>query len=89
MRASDEDRQRVIAVLQRHTAAGRLTLDEFSDRVGSVYAARTLPELASVTRDLPVDSSPESAAAPARNLIIAFVIAIVVLALLGILFSFR
>ncbi|GAB3963504.1 DUF1707 SHOCT-like domain-containing protein [Plantactinospora veratri] len=53
LRASDSDRQRVVADLQRHTEQGRLSLEEFSERVGAVYTARTLGELAIVTRDLP------------------------------------
>ncbi|WP_433610899.1 DUF1707 SHOCT-like domain-containing protein [Dactylosporangium sp. CA-139114] len=53
VRASDEDRQRVIGVLQRHTEEGRLSLDEFSDRVGTVYAAKTLDDLRAAVVDLP------------------------------------
>ena len=53
LRASDDDRERVAAVLREHTAAGRLTLDELSDRMAAAYAARTLGELASLTVDLP------------------------------------
>jgi len=33
LRAPDADRQRVIAALERHTAAGRPDLDEFTQRV--------------------------------------------------------
>jgi hypothetical protein len=85
MRASDEDRQRVVAALQRHTAAGRLTLEEFSDRVGHVYAARTLAELATAIRDLPAEPPPAPAhdADGARHLVIAFAVAAGVLVLLG------
>lgn len=88
MRASDEDRQRIITLLQGHTAAGRLTLDEFSERVGEVYAARTLTELATVVRDLPAEPQP-AVPAPAvgtdgaRHLVIAFAAAVGVLVLLG------
>jgi hypothetical protein len=53
VRASDADRERVVAALQEHTAAGRLTLDEFTERATTVYAARTLDELAATTADLP------------------------------------
>src|SRR5262245_38690225 len=34
MRASDRDREAVVALLGEHTAAGRLTLAEFEERVG-------------------------------------------------------
>ena len=53
MRASDEDRERVVAALKEHCAAGRLTLDELPGRVERAYAAATLPELDELTRDLP------------------------------------
>ncbi len=53
MRASDADRERVADALQRHTAEGRLTLDEFDQRSASAYAARTFGELDAITADLP------------------------------------
>lgn len=37
--------------------AGRLTLDEFRDRVGSACAARTYGDLASLVTDIPEESS--------------------------------
>lgn len=89
MRASDEDRDRVIAALQRHTAAGRLTLEEFSDRVGAVYAARTLSDLATLMRDLPAEPVPTRIVAGdgGRQLAIAFAVAVVVLVLLGLVMT--
>jgi hypothetical protein len=53
VRASDADREQFLAALREHTAAGRLTLDEFAERATTVYAARTLGELAATTADLP------------------------------------
>jgi class 3 adenylate cyclase len=53
VRASDADRDRAVVELREHTAAGRLTLEEFSDRVEHVYAARNLEEIDAVGRDLP------------------------------------
>lgn len=55
----DAERQREIERLRVCTADGRLTLDEFAERVGEVYAARTWAELNRPTADLP-----ELAAAP-------------------------
>jgi class 3 adenylate cyclase len=52
-RVGDAERQQVIDLLQAHTGAGRLTLDEFSDRAGEVYAARTRRELDKVLVGLP------------------------------------
>ncbi|WP_410811945.1 DUF1707 domain-containing protein [Micromonospora sp. 067-2] len=90
LRASDDDRNRVVAELHRHTAAGRLTLDEFSDRAGAVWTARTLGDLAALTRDLPALADPSAATAggdPAghghRELLVLFAIAALTLLLLG------
>lgn len=85
MRASDDDRQRVIAALQRHTAVGRLSLDEFSERVGQVYSARTLGDLATVTRDLPSEPVPVAAVDRdgRRDLLVLFAVAAATLVLLG------
>lgn len=85
MRASDEDRHRVVDALQRHTEAGRLSLDEFTERVDSAYAARTLAELAAVTRDLPAEPVAVTPAAPdtgRRDLLVLFAVAGVALVLL-------
>ena len=53
LRAADADRERAVAGLREQLVAGRLTLDEFSDRVDTANAARTLAELEALTRDLP------------------------------------
>jgi hypothetical protein len=51
--ASDAERERSIALLRVAVVDGRLTLEEFSERVGLAYAARTDQELANLARDLP------------------------------------
>ena len=53
IRASDEDRERSVSLLREHHAAGRLTLDEFSERLDKAYAAKTLGELDELMSDLP------------------------------------
>jgi Domain of unknown function (DUF1707) len=60
VRASDEDRERVVAALKDNCAAGRLTLDELPRRVERAYAAATLADLAELTHDLP-DRAPRPA----------------------------
>jgi hypothetical protein len=52
LRASDFDRERVIALLGEAAADGRLTAEEHADRVERAYQARTLGELAGLTTDL-------------------------------------
>ena len=61
VRAADSDRERVLAELQRHTSAGRLSMDEFSERAAAVYGSRTMGELAALTADLPHDPNPAAA----------------------------
>lgn len=53
LRASDEDRDRVAAVLGEALATGRLTSLEHADRLDATYSARTMGELVPLTRDLP------------------------------------
>lgn len=63
-RIGDAERQQAIDVLRSHTGAGRLTLDEFSDLAGEVYAAQTYAELEAVGRKLPPGLLPDPSAAP-------------------------
>lgn len=75
LRVSDRERQWTVDVLRKHTAEGRLELDEFSDRVTGAYAARTKAELEALTADLPVAAPvPVGPAAPKRRVsrVIAF-----------------
>jgi class 3 adenylate cyclase len=58
IRVSDHDREAVIEVLRRASGEGRITLDEFSEMAGAVFAARTRSELDAVTRSLPVPLDP-------------------------------
>lgn len=52
-RASDAERRAVSDRLKQACVEGRLSLDEFGDRVGRALAARTHAELDSLTADLP------------------------------------
>jgi class 3 adenylate cyclase len=52
-RIGDTERQQAIDLLRAHAGAGRLTLDEFSDLAGDVFAAQTYGELDAVGRKLP------------------------------------
>lgn len=53
IRASDADRERTVTLLREHHAEGRLTAEEFSDRVDRAFAAKTLGELDALLADLP------------------------------------
>jgi hypothetical protein len=61
-RIADRDRDRVVAVLRMHCTEGRISLEEFSDRVGLAYDARTSVELDEVVRDLPMPWEPNTPA---------------------------
>jgi hypothetical protein len=63
--ASDAERERSIALLRDAVGEGRLTLEEFGERVGLAQTARTDQELARLARDLPSPAaiSPPAAAA--------------------------
>jgi hypothetical protein len=52
LRASDADRERVVALLHQACLDGRLTADEFGERSAAAYAARTHAELGRLTGDL-------------------------------------
>lgn len=62
MRASHEDRDRVVEALRVAGGDGRLSAEELESRVESALTARTIGELARLTADLP-------AASPAREVL--------------------
>src|SRR5215472_5871362 len=53
IRASDADRDRAAALLREHHAAGRLTAEEFDDRMTRALEAKTLGEIDELLADLP------------------------------------
>ena len=58
LRAADSDRTAVATALGEHMAAGRLTVDEYDERLSRAYAARTYGELDQLTADLPSTHRP-------------------------------
>ena len=50
LRAADSDRSAVAEQLGRHLSDGRLTVDEYEERLARVYAARTYADLEPLTR---------------------------------------
>jgi Domain of unknown function (DUF1707)/Domain of unknown function (DUF4190) len=80
MRAASADRERTVDVLKAGFAEGRLTPDEYDERIGRAYAARTYGELSALIADLPAGAVPlpsagqavgYRAAAPTNSLAIA------------------
>lgn len=69
LRASDAEREQVIDDLRQHAADGRLTMDEFEQRVTEALAARTRADLGPVLRELPpIDHARQGGRRPQRRL---------------------
>ena len=60
-RLSDADRDRVVEVLKRSCGDGRLTLDDFSERVGAAYQAVSLGDIPPLLGDIPHPFGPDFA----------------------------
>lgn len=69
VRPSDADREVAEARLKTAVADGRLTLEEFADRMGFALSAESSDELSRVTSDLPAvrDEKAPAASAPGRT----------------------
>ena len=65
MRAAGADRERAVDVLKAGFTEGRLTQEEYNDRMGRAYAARTYAELLTLTADLPTGAMPMAWPVPA------------------------
>ncbi|MGA2829714.1 MAG: DUF1707 domain-containing protein [Streptosporangiaceae bacterium] len=66
LRASHEDRDRIVDLLRVSAGDGRLSIDELDERVGAALTARTYGELEALVADLP--ATPGAAAGvPARK----------------------
>jgi hypothetical protein len=53
MRASDAEREQAADALREHYAAGRLSAEEFGERLDAVYGSSTVQDLAQLRHDLP------------------------------------
>jgi hypothetical protein len=54
LRVADADRERVVGELREHMVAGRLTAEEFEQRLGAAYSSSTQADLDAVKADLPM-----------------------------------
>ncbi|MFJ1746037.1 DUF1707 domain-containing protein [Streptomyces sp. NPDC088116] len=67
-RASDAEREQVAERLREAVAEGRLDMEEFDERLGAAYKARTHGELVPLVRDLPAPgTTTDVALAPERG----------------------
>jgi hypothetical protein len=70
IRASDAEREHAVERLRVHAVEGRLTLEEFAERVERAYAARTTDDLDELVHDLPATASaPAVARRSSRKLV--------------------
>src|ERR1019366_8298036 len=60
VRIGDADREAVATRLREHYAQGRLTLEEFNQRLDAAFAATTRSQLSALTRDLPPAATPSA-----------------------------
>lgn len=67
LRASDADRDRIAQILADALAEGRLTADEHSERLDSLYAVKTVGELEVLVRDLPAPGANHTSPAYAAS----------------------
>lgn len=57
VRASDAERRRLADLLKQACVEGRLTLDEFGERMDRAIKARTRADLDALTQDLPISAA--------------------------------
>ena len=82
----DADRERGLALLRRHYAEGRLSVEELADRADAVTHARTTTQLRRALQDLPLavalgELAPRAAAAaPVARRAVGIAVRIVLLA---------
>jgi hypothetical protein len=53
LRVSDAERDRTVELLREHHAVGRITAEEYEERMNKVFAAKTRGELDELLADLP------------------------------------
>jgi hypothetical protein len=60
LRIGDAEREAAAASLREHYAQGRLTLEEFNERLDAAYQATTQRQLSLITQDLPHTAAPSA-----------------------------
>ncbi len=66
-RVSDAERDRTVTLLREHVVDGRLTLDEFSERIGLALESRTRGDLEALLADLPAVVPEEPGVTPRKT----------------------
>jgi hypothetical protein len=90
LRIGDEERDSVAAQLREHFTAGRLTFDEFLERLDTALTAKTQGQISRLMADLPrlYMPAPRPKPAPREQKTMARYAAVVMLAVLVLLWMF-
>src|SRR5665213_469927 len=67
LRVADADREQLAGELREHMLAGRLSSDEFEQRLELTYKASTRADLDEIRADLPMSSTALQAAVSSRR----------------------
>ncbi|MBE2319840.1 DUF1707 domain-containing protein [Solirubrobacter sp. CPCC 204708] len=68
MRASDVERERIVAELRQAATEGRLDVDELDERTASAYTSKTRGELLQLIEDIPTARVAPPSPSPQRRL---------------------
>jgi hypothetical protein len=84
---SDQEREYTVGLLRGHWLSGRLTAEEFEQRVGEAWRARFAADLWHALRALPVDAPPPARPAKSASAVASLVLGIMGLCLLVVSFG--
>ena len=79
---SDQEREYTVGLLRGHWLSGRLTADEFEQRVGEAWRARFASDLWHALRSLPVDGPAPGPRAKSASAVVSIVLGVLALCLL-------
>jgi Domain of unknown function (DUF1707) len=84
---SDREREYTVGLLRGHWLSGRLTADEFEERVGEVWRARFSSDLWHALRALPVDRPAPAPPVKSGSAVVSLVLGVLALCLLFVSFG--
>jgi hypothetical protein len=78
---SDQEREYTVGLLRGHWLTGRLTSEEFEQRVGEAWQARSASDLWEALRSLPVERAPAAPRSRAGSAVCSLVLGLIGLSL--------
>src|SRR4029077_9786496 len=82
LRAADHDREAVGEILRTQHVAGRLSTDEFQERLERAMTATTYADLDELIADFPIEEETRAARAPRRRIPLALMPLLILVAVL-------